>query len=209
MAAQLTPVPEPYFSGSIRPVKPGYGGPPPALLPAGIRQSIRDINGQPTNCEGGKHWIGDIAAGNPNLPPYKWWTPDTAPPLTPLSKPLSECKIGLVSTAGCYTVGDVAYCYKDNDYVRKVPSDTPVDQLRFSHFTENWLVDARRDPRCVFPLEALNHLAAEGTVGAVAPELLSVMGANYSMKQTLQNMAPKVIQQLQHLEVDVVLLVPM
>lgn len=61
----------------------------------------------------------------------------------------------------------------------------------------------------MFPLEALNHLAAEGTVGAVAPELLSVMGANYSMKQTLQNMAPKVVQQLQHLEVDVVLLVPM
>jgi len=37
-------------------------------------------------------------------------------------------------------------------------SDTKVNNLRSSHVTENYLVDARKDPHTVFPLQALHQM---------------------------------------------------
>ena len=42
-------------------------------------------------------------------------------------------------------------------------------------------VDGRRDPACVFPLATLRAALASGTIGALPDNVISVMGANYSM----------------------------
>jgi len=206
----------PCFAGSARPVVAEYGmpgkgraGTPASPLPPGLRESIRDAEGQPTNCDDGKHWIKDIAAANPSLPPYKWFCASSPPPFVELPKPLAECKVGLIATSGCYVAGDCAYIYRDNDMHRVIPANTPTSQLRFSHFTENWLVDARRDPNCVFPIEAMRSLVTEGVIGALPTNLFSVMGANYSIKQTSQDLAPKMAELLHAEGVDAVLVVPM
>lgn len=151
----------------------------------------------------------DIAAANSEVPAYRWYTPSSAPPFSIMRKPLSQCRVGLLSTSGCYVVGDEAFIYRDNTSYREIPADTPTEKLHFSHFTENWLVDARRDPNCVVPIQALHKLAQHGIIGEVAPHVFSVMGANYSLKQTQQKLAPQMADKFVTQGADVVLIVPM
>ena len=68
--------------------------------------------------------------------PYRWYHADEPPAFTPLKKPLSESRVGMISTSGAYVVGQVAYYYKDDTSIREIPKDTPSDQIHFSHNTE-------------------------------------------------------------------------
>ena len=140
---------------------------------------------------------------------YRWFRAEEPPAFVPLSKPLSECKLGVVSTAGVYVKGQVAYCYKDDTSFRAIPKSTPVSEIRFSHITENYLPDARRDANCVFPIEPLRRLEAEGVVGQVADELFSGMGGIYSQRRVREELIPALTAEFARQEVDVVLLVPL
>ncbi len=140
---------------------------------------------------------------------YRWFRAEEPPAFVPLSKPLSECKLGVVSTAGVYVKGQVAYCYKDDISFRAIPKSTPVSEIRFSHITENYLPDARRDANCVFPIEPLRRLEAEGVVGQVADELFSCMGGIYSQRRVREELIPALTAEFARQEVDVVLLVPL
>jgi D-proline reductase (dithiol) PrdB len=142
-------------------------------------------------------------------PTYDWYHADEAPPWTPMTKPLAESRIGLLCTAGTYVKGQEAYYYKDDASIRRIPKTTAVEDIRFSHLTENYLPDPRRDPNCVFPIEPLRTLEAEGVIGGVAEDLLSCMGGIYSQRKTEQRLAPLVAAEFARLEVDVALLVPL
>ena len=76
--------------------------------------------------------------------PYRWFRAEEPPAWKPLAKPLSSARIGLLSTAGAYVVGQMAYHYKDDSSIRCIPVATRDEDVRFSHLTENYLVDARR-----------------------------------------------------------------
>lgn len=183
-------------------------------LKPGLRDSIRDVNQMPTNCDPCKPWIADISAqaAKGGMRPYGWAGQEnelSEPAFAKLSKPLSECKIGLLSTSGCYVTGDLAYTYKEDPSTRSIPSDTAVEDLRFSHFTENYLVDARRDPSCVFPLATLRHLVSEGIIGSIPESVFSCMGANYSRKTVEGILAPSAADLFLSQKVDAVLVVPM
>lgn len=140
-------------------------------------------------------------------PPYRWYEAESAPSFTKPAKPLAGSKIGMIATSGTYVAGQVAYYYKDDTSVRRIPADTPVDELRFSHVTENYLPNARRDPRCVFPVEALPALADDGHVGGVADTYLSCMGGIYSQRRVHEELIPNLEDQLP--PVDALLLVPL
>lgn len=141
--------------------------------------------------------------------PYQWFAADSAPPFTPLRKPISESRLGMLSTAGTYAVGQVAYYYKDDTSFRSIPKDTPTEDLRFSHITENYLPDARRDPNCVFPLEHLRTLESEGTVGELADHVFSCMGGVYSQRRVREELVPAIHQAFVDQAVDAALLVPL
>ena len=91
----------------------------------------------------------------------------------------------------------------------KKPTRVSPSTLHFSHFTENYLTDARRDPSCVFPLETLRRLRAAGDIGALPENVFSVMGANYSTRTVQQKLAPAVVEAMGAEGVDAVLVVPM
>ncbi len=63
--------------------------------------------------------------------PYQWFAADTPPAFTLPAKPLTESRLGMISTAGTYVHGQVAYYYKDDTSIRGIPRDTPVTDLRF------------------------------------------------------------------------------
>ncbi|MEM7252884.1 MAG: hypothetical protein AAF493_15820 [Pseudomonadota bacterium] len=141
--------------------------------------------------------------------PYRWFYADEPPAWTALEKPLSESRVGMLSTSGAYVVGQVAYYYKDDTSTRRIPNDTPDDQIHFSHITENYLAGPRRDPQCIVPTAALRQLAAEGVIGELADDVLSCMGGVYSQRRTREETIPEVHAIFNEQAIDVALLVPM
>ena len=140
---------------------------------------------------------------------YAWYHAEDDGVLTPLAKPLSDSRLGMLSTAGAYAVGQVAFFYKDDTSMRRIPRDTDPADMRFSHITENYLPDARRDPNCVFPMTPLARLAEEGVIGALAEDHLSCMGGIYSQRRTRDELVPAIEAAFVAQAVDVALLVPL
>ena len=141
--------------------------------------------------------------------PYRWFRADEPPAWTPLRTPRRALKLGVLSTSGAYVAGQLAFHYKDDTSIREIAIDTPVEQLRFSHLTENYLVAARRDPDCIVPLSALRRLLREGIVGQIANNVLSCMGGIYSQRRVRDELIPAVADTFTAQDVDAVLLVPM
>ena len=141
--------------------------------------------------------------------PYRWYAADTLPPWRPLTKPLAESRLGLLSTSGAYALGQVAYHYKDDTSLRAIPQEIADEDLRFAHITENYLVDAKRDPQCILPLRALHTLVDAGVVGQLADQVFSCMGGIYSQRRVRDELAPAVLDAMRSQQVDAVLLVPM
>jgi len=141
--------------------------------------------------------------------PYRWFRRDGAPAWTAVTKPLAESRLGVLSTAGGYVRGQVAFHYKDDTSLRAIPKATPRDQLRFAHLTENYLVGPRRDPNCMLPLEPLRRLEAEGVIGEVVDPVLTCMGGVYSQRRVREEMIPAVKAHFQAAKIDLALLEPM
>lgn len=140
-------------------------------------------------------------------PPYRWVRNDDTPPWAPLTKPLSECRVGLIASGGIYKAGQVAFHFKDDDSFRIISSDVNTADLRATHFAYD-LTDARKDINCVFPIDGLRTMVANGELGDLAPEAFTFMGGIYSARKVRDGLAPQMTERMQDMEVDVVLLVP-
>ncbi len=141
--------------------------------------------------------------------PYRWFNTDKEIKKCDLKVPIEKSKLGLLSTSGAYQVGQKAFHYKDDTSIRKINKRTSETNIHFSHITENYLVNARRDPNCIFPIKQLKFLESNGFVGSIANEIISCMGGIYSQRRVFTELAPAVLSEFQRQEVDVALLVPM
>jgi len=140
-------------------------------------------------------------------PPYRWVISQTRPPWKPLTKPLSQCRVGLIAAGGIYVAGQVAFHYKDDTSFRVIPKEVKTEDLRITHFGYDF-TDARRDPNVVFPIDPLRQLVKEGIISRLAEHAFTFMGGIYSTRRVLNELAPKLVQFLHREEVDVALLVP-
>jgi len=140
-------------------------------------------------------------------PPYQWADNPGSPPFAHLSRPLREARIGLVASGGIYVRGQVAFHYRDDTSVRIIPRDTPVEDLRITHFAYD-MTAARADPNVVFPLGILRDLAEAGEIGEVGPNAYTFMGGIYSSRKVRDRVAPAIADRLQQDAVDAVILVP-
>jgi D-proline reductase (dithiol) PrdB len=139
---------------------------------------------------------------------YTWVdNAQSSPPWTPLAKPLSECRLGLVASGGIYMSGQVAFHWRDDTTFREIPTDVRTEDLRATHFAYD-LIDARRDPNVVFPIDTLRGLVADRVVGALARRAFTFMGGIYSARKVAEDLAPKITERLVGETVDVALLVP-
>jgi hypothetical protein len=101
-------------------------------------------------------------------------------PLARLAKPLSECRLTLVSSAGVQPKGtmpfDVVHPVGDYSF-RRVPSasrpgDLEIHQIKYPTH------GAVRDLNVIFPIERLQELAAEGVIGGLTASFFSFIGYN-------------------------------
>ena len=90
---------------------------------------------------------------------------------------LARRRVAIVSSAGLFVRGGEPFRGRDADY-RAIPADVRPENLLESHISINFdRTGFQEDWNVVFPLDRLNELAAEGTIGSVAATHYSFMGA--------------------------------
>jgi D-proline reductase (dithiol) PrdB len=120
--------------------------------------------------------------------------------------PLPRRRVAIVSSAGLVVRGEKPFRGRDADY-RVIPSSTRPDQLMLSHISINLDRSGfQEDWNVVFPLDRLNELAAEGTIGSVAATHYSFMGATDPVQ--MESYAREVAGHLRHDQVDAVIISP-
>jgi len=128
-------------------------------------------------------------------PPYQWAERPDTPPWTPFRAPMSESKVALIGSGGAYLSGQVAFHWKDDTGIRRIPTSEPATDIRVTHFAYD-LVPAREDPNIVFPVDRLRELVDLGVIGGLAPTAIGCMGGIYSTRRTVEELAPAVVAEV-------------
>jgi D-proline reductase (dithiol) PrdB len=137
-------------------------------------------------------------------------------PWTPVSKPLSESKLALLTTAGLSMRGDEPFdmqgererpTWGDPSW-RKIRSDATPATIEANHLhIDTGYIE--RDLDVALPLGRLRELVAAGEVGAVADSHYSIMGFQGNDRSVLENeSAPAIAAAMRSEEVDLALLAP-
>ena len=136
---------------------------------------------------------------------------DDAIPLATVRKPLSECRLGFVSTSGVQPKGTLPFdtVHPVGDYsFRRVASSSTPEELEI-HQLKYITSGANQDLNCVFPLSRLQELAKEKTIGSLTENFYTFIGYNMApelVETTLaENIAEAVVKDER---ADIVLLAP-
>jgi D-proline reductase (dithiol) PrdB len=128
------------------------------------------------------------------------------------AKPLAECRVALVSSAGLVAPGQEPYDpkVKGGDWSwRSIPADIDVQNLTEHHRSDSWdHKGIAADRNMGMPLDRLRELAADGAIGGVAPRHISVMGSITATGRFIRKTVPEIVEVLTGDEVDVALMVP-
>jgi D-proline reductase (dithiol) PrdB len=144
--------------------------------------------------------------------PYRWARNDDAP-FTPLQKPLSESRVGLITTTTLVGrhAGDPDEIDPDERPVKE-PYAAPLEPIPERMYTMDlsWDKEAThtRDLDSFFPVHRLQELQAEGRIGSIAPRFYGIP-TEYSQRRTRDEDAPKLVEYLREDGVDVAILVPL
>lgn len=145
------------------------------------------------------------------LTAYPWRRIHPVPWAT-LKRPLAECRVALVTSAGLVPPGEVPFDPRvrggDTSY-RVIAGDVDVralaDHQRSQSFDHSGM---RRDPNLAFPLDRLRELATQGRIGSVSPRHLSFMGSITTPGPLIRESTPAAGRLLVEDKTDVALLVP-
>lgn len=134
------------------------------------------------------------------------FVPITPPPVwTPVTKPLKEMTIALATAAGVHLKSDKRFNLAGDFTYRLIPGDSPTSELMVSHGGyDNG--DVNKDINCMFPLDRLRELAAEGFIKAVAPVHVGFMGGGGNQEKFKNETGPAIAKILKDEGVDAVLL---
>ncbi len=133
-------------------------------------------------------------------------------PWTPLQKPLSQCKIALLTTGGVHLKNDKPFDMEDKNgdpTYRKIPSTAVQEDITITHKYYNHS-DADKDINLVLPLDILRDVQQEGLVGESAEFFYSFMGHidKHHIKTLVEQTAKDVAHQIKQEKVDIAVLVP-
>ena len=131
-------------------------------------------------------------------------------PLAKLKKPLSECRVGFVSTSGVQPKGtlpfDVVHPIGDYSF-RKVPSNSDVKDLEI-HQLKYPTFGANRDLNVIYPIERLRELVAGNHIGELTGNLYSFIGYNMDPVRLQETLAEDIADAFEKEAADIVLAAP-
>ncbi len=126
-------------------------------------------------------------------------------PYTPVASALSEMKIALVSSTGVYLDGQEAYADHNDDTFRVLPGDFDPKHahIKHGHYDSS---EAEKDLNCVFPIDRLRELAAEGVIKGVNNKHVGFKGASTDLKRQYEHLAPAIATEIERSHADGVIL---
>ena len=137
-------------------------------------------------------------------------------PFTPVTKPLAESRVALLSTAGLSARGDRPFDMdlerenhmRGDSSFRRLPADATAETISANHLH----IDTsyiERDLNVALPLDRLRELTRAGEVGSMAATHYSIMGYQGNDTNTLvEKTAPAIAEAMKSEEVDLALLAP-
>ncbi|HLR20487.1 MAG TPA: glycine/sarcosine/betaine reductase selenoprotein B family protein [Tissierellaceae bacterium] len=132
---------------------------------------------------------------------------DSKPYIAEVKKELKDSRIAFITTAGVHLKNDKPFDTNGDHSFRIIPGDVDFNDLTITHNHYD-KEEALKDINCVFPLEILRNLQAEGFIKEVAPRHFGLMGYIPNMDLLINDSAPKIADILVKDEVDMVLLSP-
>jgi len=142
---------------------------------------------------------------------YRWRKVNPVP-WAPLPRPLSECRLAIVSSAGFVLPDQEGFDTNRRGgdcSFREIPSDADVTTMRECHRSDAFDHEPmRRDANIAFPLDRARELVERGRIGSIAPRHLSFMGSITAPGRLVKESAPRAANLLVRDEVDLALLVP-
>jgi D-proline reductase (dithiol) PrdB len=126
-------------------------------------------------------------------------------PYTPRFRELNESVFALVSTAGVHLRNQEPFNVEGDNSWRLIPGDVQTTQLMVTHEHYDHR-DADEDINCIFPIDRLRELAAEGIIGGVSDKHLGFMGYSQHLRDLYERAAPEMAKILLRSKADAVLL---
>jgi D-proline reductase (dithiol) PrdB len=125
-------------------------------------------------------------------------------PYTPFRGRLEEAQICLVSTAGIRAADDKPFDTEGDTSWRVIPGTATSKDLRYddTHY-DHACVDA--DLNCVFPIDRMRELAAEGRVGGLTERHFS-LGFSTALRDMRERTVPELARLVDKARPDAVLL---
>jgi D-proline reductase (dithiol) PrdB len=148
----------------------------------------------------------------------KAWTGRQEPgtiPFTPLAKPLGECTVALVTTAGVARNDDRPFDQEGerrnpwwgDPSFRVIPLGTTESEIKLYHLHINPRF-GEADLDVVLPMRRLVELAREGMIQRAAPNHYSLMGYILDPAVLVQETVPAIAERMRADRVDATALVP-
>ena len=129
-------------------------------------------------------------------------------PFVPFSKPLSQIRLALVTTAGMHLRGDKPFTDRDQSY-RVIPSSASARDIIQSHNSIGFDRTAvYRDLNVTFPMDRLEELVERRIIGSKTADYYSFMGAQTNPKRILDETGPEVARLLLKEGADAAILTP-
>ncbi len=136
-------------------------------------------------------------------------------PFTPLTKPLSECRIALVTTAAVARKDDRPFDQEHetrnpwwgDPSFRVIPLGSTEQDVRLYHLH----IDRRfgeADLDVVLPMRRLTELADERRIAKAAPRHYSIMGYILEPTTLVEETAPSIAERMRQDRVDAAAIVP-
>ena len=150
----------------------------------------------------------DYYQGEGYAAPYRWAHFDDVP-FTRLTKPLADCRVGLITTSEMVVRGrEAELAHVENDPTRptySLPMQTPPTALYSRKAAYDRHATTLDDVNAYLPLTHLQTLVEERRIGGLAPRF-QIVQSQYSQRRTLTMDAPNILAQLREDRVDIAVL---
>lgn len=136
----------------------------------------------------------------------------SAPAFNRLAKPLDQCRVALITTAGLHLHDDSpfssAFLSSDCSY-RLIPNSARMTDLSISHTSGDFDKSGiEEDLNVVFPVDRLEELVSAGKLASAASSHYSFMGSLPRTGDLRKKTAPAVATLARRDAVDIALLTP-
>ncbi len=135
-------------------------------------------------------------------------------PFTPLKKPLTQCRVTLVTTASFLLLDEQGRPLEERRIlgtneieVFTAPSDWPADRIVSTSDDHDRYQTDMKDVNAFFPITRMQEFLKEGLFGSLSKNFYRTL-PNYSHRKTREVDGPEILRQCREDNVDVALLTP-